>query len=80
MTKNEAAKRYMEKALELADIILRLEDIRIHLDYTTKSMDDAGDPAYMAEEGLTRLGVSLAAALTYAEDYRKEAEEEKEDE
>ena len=75
MTKKEAAKRYMEKALELADMVLKLEDIKNHLDYTSKGMDDAGDPVYLAEEGLTKLGVSLAAALTYAEEYRKESEE-----
>lgn len=74
MTNKEAAKRYSEQANNLAKCISQIAEIRNLFKYTSEKMNDPGDPWFLLEEAIVKLGESLASAIVYANEYTNDVE------
>lgn len=66
---------YLEVAEKIATHISQLDELKNRLDYLHETSDDNGDPSYMLDEAINKLGKTLSATLNYSTEYRKEAEE-----
>lgn len=74
MDKEEAYKRYHAGAVKLAYRILDIADIRDSMEYTSQKCEDNGDVGMRLDEALDKLGIALAHALVYANEYKNEHE------
>lgn len=72
MTNKEAAKRYSEKANDLAKCLTQIADIRNSFKYISEKMDDSGDPWFLLDDAIVKVGEALASAIVYADEYVKE--------
>lgn len=66
--------QYLEVAEKIATHISQLDELRGRLEYLHETANDAGDPPYMLDEAINKLGKALAATLNYSTEYREEAE------
>ena len=74
MTNKVAAEKYQALALKAAEAYQVLEDQHDTADFLREQTHDNGDPEYALKESLWWLGKAVANALTYADEYRQDAE------
>lgn len=67
--------QYLEVAEKIALQISQLDELKGRLEYLHETANDTGDPAYMLDDAINKLGKALAATLNYSTEYREEAEE-----
>ena len=72
-TSQDAAADYSEISAKLARAISQIAEIKNRCQFISDQMKDNDDPAFELGEALEKLGVALASAVTYGDEYAKEA-------
>ena len=67
------AKDYRKAALEIALAVGKFELLSQKVKHITEVTGDAGDVGFELDEALLKLGIALASATIYADEYEKEA-------
>lgn len=75
-TKGELADGYRRQAVEMATAMAKLWDMHELFECMSESAGDNADPQYSLETALLHLGKALADTVTYASEYKEEAEKE----
>lgn len=73
VNKRKLAEDYFEVAAKLAVIIGQVDEIKTTCGYLRGRANDNGDPYFDLQPALEHLGVALAAAVVYADEYKEEA-------
>lgn len=72
MTDAEVADKYKAFAVELAEIVAKVDDMKGICQMLSDETQDNADPACELEKAVGTLGVALAAIVTYAHEYESE--------
>lgn len=75
-TSQQLAGNYGKYAAELANTFAKLWEMDEHFKQMFEAVDDNGDPYFSLETALLHLGKALADTVTYASEYKEEAEKE----
>lgn len=73
----EFALRYQDQAVKLAHLISDLGDVYDRLKYTSEQAEDNGDPYFKLLDAFLPLATALASCVTYADEYKAEADKER---
>lgn len=70
MTDAEVSEKYQQMAVELADIVAKMNDMRETCQFLTEQTQDEGDPKIYLDDAIRASGVALASIVTYAHEYK----------
>ncbi len=63
----------LEETANLANSIAKMEENQQRFESLSEEMKDNGDPGYLMEDGILKSGIALAAAVTYFDEYFRDA-------
>lgn len=72
LSKKEIAEKYEYETNRLAIMLTKICEIRNTFKYLYEQTDDNGDPYFTLDEALVKLGVALAEATIYTNEYKEE--------
>lgn len=76
ITSQTIADDYTTYIDELANCINKINDINGKIQYLSSITEDNGDVGFALDEAIIKLGIALATACSYRKEYQEEANEE----
>ena len=72
LSKKEITEKYETATNELAEALSKIYDLRNTFKYLSETADDNGDPYFILDDALIKLGAALANATIYTKEYKEE--------
>ena len=76
LSKKEIAERYETATNELAEALSKTYELRNTFKYLSETTEDNGDPYFILDSALIKLGAALASANVYTKEYKEELSKE----